>query len=58
MMANGFSFKPTVLGMHSTRNLYQGGSRGLGGGDGTTTSTNILIPATERERGELVQWNH
>lgn len=54
MMANGFSFKPTVLGMHSTRNLYQGGSRGLGGGDGTTTSTNILIPATERERGELV----
>jgi hypothetical protein len=56
MKANGFSFKPTV-GIHSTRNLYQV-SRGLVGAEGGTySSTNILIPATERERGELVQWN-
>jgi len=57
MKANGFSFKPTV-GIHSTRNLYQV-SRGhaCGAEGGTTSSTNILIPATERERGELVQWN-
>lgn len=56
MKANGFSFKPTV-GMHSTRNLYQVSRGHVGAEGGTTSYTNILIPATERERGELVQWN-
>ena len=56
MKANGFSFKPTV-GMHSTRNVYQVYRGHVGAEGGTTSSTNILIPATERERGELVQWN-
>lgn len=56
MKANGFSFKPTV-GMHSTRNLYQVSRGHVGAEGGATSYTNILIPATERERGELVQWN-
>ena len=56
MKANGFSFKPTV-GMHSTRNHYQVSRGHFGADGGATSSTNILIPATERERGELVQWS-